>query len=311
MHFTLSNYRHVVTGIVRQHVKPIATPFHLHDEALGSGDLGVVFSWQTSHRPRQGAGTYGLNAAFPTTLQPELLNAYRDVSTLWQVWLGVIPPSAPAIPRWRQLFQQERQHAETQEAQRHEAQRHEARRDKAESQETQPTSSEPTSAHEGISRKRKRPNPKLSLSAYNPDSDSDKETLVRACRQRCDSTESEPAILISTLPTLIEYDALHDLHEDNVDMLQDSDSLTSDDLVDAEAAVGNISDSGDITEEEEEQEEEVYLVKCIKKKMRDRAGKIKYLVEWEGYPHTADYTWEPEQQLREDVPHIVMAWDRA
>jgi Chromo (CHRromatin Organisation MOdifier) domain len=45
--------------------------------------------------------------------------------------------------------------------------------------------------------------------------------------------------------------------------------------------------------------------------MRDRAGKIKYLVEWEGYPHTADYTWEPEQQLREDVPHIVMAWDRA
>jgi hypothetical protein len=52
MHFTLSNYRHVVTGIVRQHIKPIATPFHLHDEALGSGDLGVVFSWQTSHRPR-------------------------------------------------------------------------------------------------------------------------------------------------------------------------------------------------------------------------------------------------------------------
>jgi Chromo (CHRromatin Organisation MOdifier) domain len=40
-----------------------------------------------------------------------------------------------------------------------------------------------------------------------------------------------------------------------------------------------------------------------------RAGNIEYLVEWEGYPSTQDYTWEPVQQLREDVPEMVAAFE--
>ena len=95
--FTLSSYRHISIGIVRQHVKPIAKPFNLYDDRSTSADITTaVFSWQSSHRPLQGASTYGLNSAFPTTLQPELLNAYRAVSLIWQKWLEIssLPHSA-------------------------------------------------------------------------------------------------------------------------------------------------------------------------------------------------------------------------
>jgi Chromo (CHRromatin Organisation MOdifier) domain len=101
MCFSLQNYRHVAVGITRQHVKPIAKSFQLYNDTKGNADLAMVLAWQTCHRSEQGASTYGLDGAFPTSLQPELLNAYRDVSTIWHRWLGLLtlnlcsPSSSP------------------------------------------------------------------------------------------------------------------------------------------------------------------------------------------------------------------------
>ncbi|KAL6789482.1 hypothetical protein GGI42DRAFT_347252 [Trichoderma sp. SZMC 28013] len=47
----------------------------------------VVFAWQSGHRPLQRGVTYGLDGAFPTRLQPQLLELYEWASTRWHEFL--------------------------------------------------------------------------------------------------------------------------------------------------------------------------------------------------------------------------------
>ncbi|KAI9846389.1 MAG: hypothetical protein M1837_003980 [Sclerophora amabilis] len=83
---TVSSYRHVVIGICKKHIRPLAQSFNIDSEVDGTD---AVFSWQAAHRPRQNRLTYGLDGAFPTQLQPELLDRYRWASGLWQEWLEI------------------------------------------------------------------------------------------------------------------------------------------------------------------------------------------------------------------------------
>ena len=41
---------------------------------------------------------------------------------------------------------------------------------------------------------------------------------------------------------------------------------------------------------------ETYVVKSIKGKKTENR-KIKYLIQWKGYPKEADWTWEPKTEL--------------
>lgn len=47
----------------------------------------VVFAWQSGHRPLQRGVTYGLDGAFLTRLQPQLLELYEWASTRWYEFL--------------------------------------------------------------------------------------------------------------------------------------------------------------------------------------------------------------------------------
>jgi hypothetical protein len=57
----------------------------------------VVFAWQSGHRPIQRAYTYGLDGAFPDSLQPALLRVYKWVSSEWHRFLQ-LEQSKPAPP---------------------------------------------------------------------------------------------------------------------------------------------------------------------------------------------------------------------
>jgi hypothetical protein len=57
--------------------------------------------------------------------------------------------------------------------------------------------------------------------------------------------------------------------------------------------------------------QEEYQVKRIIARQELRPGVVEYQIEWEGYPSESDYTWEPSETLRQDVPRTVRAFDRA
>lgn len=55
-------------------------------------------AWQSGHRPLQRARTYGLDGAFPTRLQPQLLECYDHVSTRWHEFLHLPSKLEPRAP---------------------------------------------------------------------------------------------------------------------------------------------------------------------------------------------------------------------
>ncbi|KAB8212659.1 hypothetical protein BDV33DRAFT_211083, partial [Aspergillus novoparasiticus] len=63
-------------------------PFNRFDDKSLHADPNVAFAWQSGHRPIARALNYGLDGAFPTQLQPSLLQAYEWVSTRWHEFLG-------------------------------------------------------------------------------------------------------------------------------------------------------------------------------------------------------------------------------
>lgn len=85
---TIQLLRQMCVGITQKHVREVSTPFNLYDDQGRDAERNVVFAWQTGHRPIQRARTYGLDGAFPSRLQPALLERYRWVSTRWHDFLG-------------------------------------------------------------------------------------------------------------------------------------------------------------------------------------------------------------------------------
>lgn len=86
MHIRL--YRQLSVCITEKHVKILAKPFNRYDDQSADADPNVVFAWQSGHRPRQRGLTYGLNGAFPSQLQPALLNIYKWASVELHQFLG-------------------------------------------------------------------------------------------------------------------------------------------------------------------------------------------------------------------------------
>ncbi|KAJ0139660.1 hypothetical protein HZ326_17414 [Fusarium oxysporum f. sp. albedinis] len=74
---TLRLLRQICIGIADKHVREVSRPFNRFDDRTDTADRGVVFAWSSGHRPLQRARTYGLDGAFPTHLQPQLLERYE------------------------------------------------------------------------------------------------------------------------------------------------------------------------------------------------------------------------------------------
>jgi hypothetical protein len=86
-------YRHIAVQMTRMHVKEIY-PYFEKDDSLWEAMLSRnkdynIYAWQTGHQRSTNISTYGLDRAFPSRLQPELINEYIRISRIWHRWLGL------------------------------------------------------------------------------------------------------------------------------------------------------------------------------------------------------------------------------
>lgn len=82
-------YRQLSIAITEKHVKQISRPFHLNDDRSAQADMEVAFAWQSGHRPNQRGTSYGIDGAFPDSLQPALLRVYRWTSDQWHRFIDL------------------------------------------------------------------------------------------------------------------------------------------------------------------------------------------------------------------------------
>jgi hypothetical protein len=85
--FGVQIYRQLSIAATERHVKESSRPFDLNDDKSTAADIEVVFAWQSGHRPMQHGTSYGIDAAYPDSLQPALLRVYRWVSSRWHDFL--------------------------------------------------------------------------------------------------------------------------------------------------------------------------------------------------------------------------------
>ena len=83
----VQTYRQLSIAITEKHVRQIANPFSQYDDKNKEADINASFAWQSGHRPLQRGLTYGLDGAFPDSLQPALLRVYEWASGEWQKFL--------------------------------------------------------------------------------------------------------------------------------------------------------------------------------------------------------------------------------
>jgi hypothetical protein len=96
-------YRQLTIAITEKHIKQMSQLFNLYDDTTSKADSGVAFAWRSGHRPIQRGISYGLDGAFPDSLQPALLRVYKWVSEEWHRFLNLEPilsasASSDAIP---------------------------------------------------------------------------------------------------------------------------------------------------------------------------------------------------------------------
>ncbi|KAK5109834.1 hypothetical protein LTR85_002039 [Meristemomyces frigidus] len=87
--FGMQIYRQLSIAVTERHVKHISQPFNRYDDKSAAADIEAVFAWQSGHRPIQRGTSYGIDAAFPDSLQPALLRVYRWASQEWQRFLRI------------------------------------------------------------------------------------------------------------------------------------------------------------------------------------------------------------------------------
>lgn len=85
-------YRQLSIAFTEKHVKQISRPFHLNDDKSAQADMEVAFAWQSGHRPNQRGTSYGIDGAFPDSLQPALLRVYRWTSDQWHRFINLENP---------------------------------------------------------------------------------------------------------------------------------------------------------------------------------------------------------------------------
>ena len=66
-------FRQLSIAITERHVKERLKPFNRHQDRRADANPASVFAWQSDHRPFARSNTYGLDGAFPDSLQPSLL----------------------------------------------------------------------------------------------------------------------------------------------------------------------------------------------------------------------------------------------
>lgn len=89
--------RQLCIGITEKHVREVHQSFNRFDDTSDKADRNVVFAWQSGHRPLQRAITYGLDGAFPTKLQPQLLELYEWAYMKWHEFLH-LPSKLASLP---------------------------------------------------------------------------------------------------------------------------------------------------------------------------------------------------------------------
>ena len=110
--FGVQIYRQLSIAITERHVKQISRPFNRYDDKSAEADIEVAFAWQSGHRPLQRGTNYGIDSAYPDSLQPALLRIYRWASGEWHEFLQVdqaFPPEELPSPTASQLLRQSSQ----------------------------------------------------------------------------------------------------------------------------------------------------------------------------------------------------------
>lgn len=85
--FGVQIYRQISVAITERHVKQISRSFDRYDDTSFDADIDVAFAWQSGHRPIQRGTNYGIDSAYPDSLQPALLRIYRWASEEWHHFL--------------------------------------------------------------------------------------------------------------------------------------------------------------------------------------------------------------------------------
>lgn len=104
--FGVQVYRQLSVAITDRHLVQLKNPFNRFDDRSAVADIDVAFAWQSGHRPLQRGTTYGIDGAFPDSLQPALLRVYQWTSAEWHRFLndtsekgsGCDPPTMQARP---------------------------------------------------------------------------------------------------------------------------------------------------------------------------------------------------------------------
>lgn len=82
-------YRQVSIAITERHIQQISRPFDRYNDKGEDVGIDVAFAWQSGHRPLRRGTNYGIDGAYPDSLQPALLRVYRWVSTQWHRFLSL------------------------------------------------------------------------------------------------------------------------------------------------------------------------------------------------------------------------------
>lgn len=85
-------YRQLSIAITERHLAHISKPFNRFDDKTAGADLDVALAWQSGHRPMQRGTSYGIDGAYPDSLQPALIRMYRWTSSIWHRFLDEAVP---------------------------------------------------------------------------------------------------------------------------------------------------------------------------------------------------------------------------
>jgi len=80
-------YRQLSIAVTERHLAHISKPFNRFDDKTIDANVDVALAWQSGHRPMQRGTSYGIDAAYPDSLQPALLRVYRWTSDIWHRFL--------------------------------------------------------------------------------------------------------------------------------------------------------------------------------------------------------------------------------
>ncbi|KAJ3455783.1 hypothetical protein MRS44_017265 [Fusarium solani] len=83
--WTLSLYRQAALAIAKRYISDLITKRNFYYPSDASTPIRMIAAG-VGHHPRTLLTAYAIDTALPARLQPELLEMYRQLSTLWQDW---------------------------------------------------------------------------------------------------------------------------------------------------------------------------------------------------------------------------------